>query len=61
MAESLIQRTRALLEKDSRRLSVLSRETGLPYYWLRNFKLGVSKQPGVNRLEKLYAALNPEK
>lgn len=57
MPDSLLEETRKLLEADPRRLSVLSRDTGLPYFWLRNFKKQLVKNPGILRIELLHRFL----
>ena len=57
MPDSLLEETRTLLEADPRRLSVLARDTGLPYFWLRNFKQRLVKNSGILRVELLHRYL----
>lgn len=51
----LYVRTRARLLRYCHRcsLAVIAHNSGLPYQWLRKFKTGATRQPSVNRVEKL--------
>lgn len=37
-------------------LETLARKTGLPFSWLRKFRAGQIKSPGVQRVEKILTA-----
>jgi broad specificity polyphosphatase/5'/3'-nucleotidase SurE len=61
VSKSLIQVTRELLRHDSRSLFEISRQTGIPFYWLRKFSSGEIKNPGADRAQKLYEKLSGKK
>ncbi len=54
---SLMIRTLELIKNDQRDLLSLHKDTGLPLYWLRDFKQGKTINPSVNRVQRLYEIL----
>lgn len=44
----------ALLRNDKRNIPQIHRETGIPFYWLREFRLGRIPNPSANRVEIIY-------
>lgn len=59
---AIVQKTRELLEADSRSLLDIFSETGLPFYWLKSFSEGrYKKNPSVNRVVFLYEFLSGNK
>jgi hypothetical protein len=61
MSNTLLQRTRALLNADRRPYHVIAAESGLPVYWLRKVAWGEIRAPGVDRVQKLYEFLSNRK
>lgn len=51
---SLMVRTLTYAKADKRDLLQIHKDTGLPLYWLREFKAGRIKNPSVNRIQKFY-------
>lgn len=58
---SLMERTRSLLTSDARSLPQIFVDTGVPFYWLRNFATGKLRNPSVNRVQYLYEQLSGQK
>lgn len=58
---TLLRRTRHLLKQDKRSLFTIASESDLPFYWLRKFATGETKDPGVNRVQSLYEYLTNHK
>lgn len=54
---SLLLRTRQLLRDDPRSLHDVAVQSQTPFYWLRKFHTGEIKDPGVNRVQRLYEFL----
>lgn len=54
---SLMQKTHALIKDCDLTLPELFKETGIPFYWLRQFKAGYFPNPSVNRVQYLYEYL----
>lgn len=52
----LMQHTAALLRE--RNILRVYEETKIPYYWLRKFSSGETKNPSVNRVQYLYEFLS---
>lgn len=57
---SLMLETLKLLKErgPEQTLPNIASETGIPFYWLRKFHYGEIKDPGVNRIQKLYEFLS---
>lgn len=55
---SLVTRTLILLQNDERSLPAISRQSGIPFYWLRSFKENRVPSPNVNRVQRLYEFLS---
>jgi hypothetical protein len=51
---TLLSLTRAMLQEDQRDLLTIHKESGLPFYWLKDMKAGRIKSPSVNRVQRLY-------
>ena len=58
LPQTLLEKTLALLQDDSRTLPEIYRDTGIPFYWLRKFARGEIQDPSVNRVQKLYEHLS---
>lgn len=58
--ESLLARTLALLKnrRESMPLPRIAKESGLNYEWLKKLSYGQIPDPGVIKIEKLFAYLN---
>lgn len=54
---SLITKTYVLLDESNLSLPDLFKETGIPFYWLRQFKGRIFVNPSVNRVQCLYEFL----
>lgn len=50
---SLLIAARTFITEDKRDLLTLHKATGLPFYWLRDFQRGRTKNPSVNRVQRL--------
>ena len=46
-----------LLQKTEQSLLTVHKESGVPFYWLRKFNLGLMKDPSVNKVQALYEYL----
>lgn len=55
---TLLVATLHLLKKDTRTVLEVYRDTGIPYYWLKKFAEGGTKNPSVNRVQALYEHLS---
>lgn len=53
----LMRTTLQLLLDDSRTLTQISTQSGIPYHWLKSFRYGAIPNPSVNRVEELYTFL----
>lgn len=53
-APPLLDKTLALLAADKRKLSVIAKEAGVAYFWLRNLKMGITANPGVTQVQTLH-------
>ena len=58
---TLLRATFALLEQDQRTLFQISKDTGVPFYWLRKFSAQDIQAPSVNRVQFLYEKLSNKK
>lgn len=58
---SLLIETISLLRNDSRSVFEISRDTGIPFYWLRHLRRGKHCGASVTRVQKLYEALSGRK
>lgn len=59
---AIILKTQELLKNDKRTLLEIYRDTGIPFYWLRNFSDGRYKNnPSINRVIFLYEHLSGKK
>lgn len=58
---SLLIKTRTLLKTDGRTLLDIHKDTGLPYYWLQDFKSQRTDGSDVNRVQALYEYLSGKK
>lgn len=58
---SLILATRKLLDKDRRKMLDIHKQSGLPYFWLVQFKANRSLSPSVDRVQYLYEFLSGKK
>jgi predicted transcriptional regulator len=56
---TLLEKTKELLKEDGRTLLDIHLQSNIPFYWLQKFPH--SKDPSVNRVEKLYNFLSKEK
>lgn len=56
---TLLETTKQLLKQDKRTLPEIAVQSGLPFYWLQKFHN--SKDPSVNRVEKLHKFLTEQK
>lgn len=57
---NMLDTVRAKLKADTRSIAKLHQDlngTGLGYHWLRKMKAGTIKNPGAERVSKLYTAL----
>jgi hypothetical protein len=54
---TLYERTRELLKTDPRGILDIHKASNVPFYWLRKFQGGEIKDPGVNRVQRLYEFL----
>lgn len=54
---TLHTKTRDLLIKDTRALTTIANDSGLPYHWLHSFRYQKVSNPSVNRVQKLYEHL----
>lgn len=59
--QSLMQRTHDLLQADPRSVPTISMESRIPFHWVRQFSLGIMKNPSVNRVQALYEFLTGTK
>jgi hypothetical protein len=58
MTSSLLLATKELLDKTSRESwPALAKEIDATYTWIRQLDDGLIKEPGVNKIERLYKAL----
>lgn len=57
---SLHTRTWELLKSSDKTILEVHKESGLPFYWLRKFSLGLMKDPSVNKVQALYEFLSNE-
>lgn len=60
-APTLQEATRTLLKEDQRPLKTISKESRIPYFWLKKFSAGESRSPSVDRTERLYTFLSGKK
>lgn len=51
---TLVKAARDLLRKDTRDLLTIHKASGLPLYWLKDFKSGKTAAPSVNRVQTLF-------
>jgi hypothetical protein len=58
---SLMEKTMKLVNEDPRGWPELWRDTGVPFYWIKNFAKGKYANPSVNRVQFLYEALSGKK
>lgn len=58
---TLMERTIALILNDGRTLPELYRDTGVPFYWIKNFVKRKFANPSVNRVQYLYEQLSGTK
>ena len=54
---SLYHKTLFLLRKDKRSTKEIANSSGLPQFWLRNFRQGMIINPSVNKVQFLYEYL----
>lgn len=58
--QTLLLKTRTLLKSDSRPLTRVAEESGLPYHWVHSFRYREHRDPSVNRVQRLYEYLTGE-
>lgn len=58
---SLMKETLDLLQNRNESLPSISKNTGIPFFWLRKFKYGEIDDPSVNRVQKLWEYLSERK
>lgn len=58
---SLLIKTRRLLKKSRRSVFDISKDSGLPFYWLLEFKNKTANGGSVNRVQFLYEFLSDSK
>ena len=54
---TLMVKCHELLKRDDRDLLTIHKETGIPFYWLREFVAYRIKNPSVNRIQFLVEKL----
>lgn len=57
---TLLEKTLMLMKRSQRQktLPEISKDTGLPFYWLRKFASGDISDPSVNKVQILYEYLS---
>lgn len=61
LPNSLMQETIRLINADPRSPLEIYRDTGVPFYWIKNFAKGLYINPSVNRVQFLYEILSEKK
>jgi hypothetical protein len=61
LPNSLMQETIRLINSDPRSPLEIYRDTGIPFYWIKNFAKGLYTNPSVNRVQFLYEILTGKK
>lgn len=59
--QSLMSETLRLLKERNQTLPEIQAATGISWYWLRRFSSHEFKDPGVNRVQRLYEYLAGKK
>jgi transcriptional regulator with XRE-family HTH domain len=54
MTESLLERTRRLLQASKERRPEIARAAGVTYEWLKKFESQSTPNPGVNYVQQLH-------
>lgn len=57
MSESLLNRTYALLDSSDLTIREISDGAGVNYHWLGKLKQRAFRDPGINRIERVYRYL----
>lgn len=56
-----MRETRTMLKNRAQSLPDISKESGIPFYWLRKFLWNEIRDPGVNRVQLLWEYLAKRK
>lgn len=54
---TLLTRTLTLLHDREKDILTIANESGIPFYWVRHFATGKTKDPSVNKVQALYEYL----
>jgi len=58
---SLLRVTRDLFARRTESIPYIAVKAGVPFYWLMKFADGTTKDPSVNRVQRLYEYLSGHK